>query len=86
VSIKKYKSVIKEYQKKYNAEIESSSGIHYNTPELLKRFLASWTQGKESSKEETLMAYWMLEAVNLRAEVKKEELDVIIDGKNMPNR
>lgn len=85
VGIKKYKSVIKEYQKKYSAELEASSGAHYNTAELLKRFLAGRV-GKESSKEEALMVYWMAEAVQMRAEVKKEELDAIIDGRNMPNR
>lgn len=31
VSIKKYKSVIKEYQKKYTSEIEPSNGSYSNT-------------------------------------------------------
>ena len=50
VSIKKYKSVIKEYQKKYASEIEPASNLYHNTPELLKKFLASNPLSKDTSK------------------------------------
>lgn len=86
MGIKKYKSVIREYQKKYSGEIEMANGIHCSTTELIKCFLANSPLGKESSKEQELMVYWMLEAIVLRAEVRKEELDAIIEGKSMGSR
>jgi hypothetical protein len=86
VGIKKYKSVIKEYQKKYTSEIEQANGVQYNVLELFKKHLSGLPSGKECSKEEVLMLYWMNEATQMRAEVKKEDLDAIIEGKNMPNK
>jgi hypothetical protein len=86
VGIKKYKSVIREYQKKYSGEIEMANGLQYSITELLKRFLGAGPLGKESSKEQETMVFWMLEAVGLRAEVRKEELDAIIEGKGMGSR
>ena len=32
------------------------------------------------------MIYWMNEAVHMRADVKKEDLDAIIEGKNIPSK
>lgn len=76
--IKKYRSVIKEYQRKYNGEIEVG-GTSQNISELFKKYLRNSTKlGKELSKEETTMFYWMIEAANLRVDIKKEDLDMII--------
>jgi hypothetical protein len=86
VGIKKYKSVIKEYQKKYTAEIEPTNGLQYNPSELFKKFLSSWPLGKDLGKDELLMIYWMNEAVHMRADVKKEDLDAIIEGKSIPSK
>lgn len=35
-------------------------------------------------KDEGTMLYWMVEAVNLRIDTKKEDLDRVIDAKNVP--
>jgi hypothetical protein len=32
------------------------------------------------------MVYWIVEAASLRSDVKKEDLDSIIEGKNMPSK
>lgn len=32
------------------------------------------------------MCYWIIEAVTMRIDVKKEELDKIIDGKSIPTK
>lgn len=71
MAIKKYKSVIKEYQKKYTAEIEAEPHSYHNTSELLKKFATYNRFNKELSKEEILMAYWILEAASLRSDIKK---------------
>jgi hypothetical protein len=42
--------------------------------------------GKELSKDETLMFYWIIEASNMRLDIKKEELDAIIEAKNIPSK
>jgi hypothetical protein len=60
IGIKKYKSVIKEYQKKYASEIEPANGLYHNTSELFKKFLVCNPLSKEASKEETLMTYWIM--------------------------
>ena len=76
--IKKYRSVIKEYQRKYNGEIEVG-GVSQNISELFKKYLRSSTKfGKEMSKDEMTMFYWMIEAASLRVDIKKEDLDMII--------
>jgi 3-hydroxyacyl-CoA dehydrogenase len=41
---------------------------------------------KELTKDELLMCYWIIEAVTMRIDVKKEELDKIIDGKSIPTK
>jgi hypothetical protein len=60
--------------------------VQYNPSELLKKFLSSCCFAKDLSKEEVLMIYWMNEAVHMRADVKKEDLDAIIEGKNIPSK
>ena len=58
--IKKYRSVIKEYQRKYNGEIEVG-GTAQNISELFKKYLRNSTKlGKEMSKEEMIMFYWLI--------------------------
>ena len=83
--IKKYKSVIKEYQKKYSSEV-TSSGSSSGLSELFRKFMTPARVGKECPKDEAMMNYWIVEAMTMGAEVKKEELDAIIEGKNMPAR
>ncbi len=63
-----------------------ANGVQYSITELIKRFLAASPLDKESSKEEELMVFWMVEAVNLRTDVRKEELDAIIEGKGLGSR
>ena len=55
-----------------------------NSNEFLKRYLAAVRLNKDLTKDEIIMLYWIIEAVNLRIDIKKEELDKIIDAKNVP--
>lgn len=55
-----------------------------NSNEFLKRYLAAVRLNKDLTKDEMIMLYWIIEAVNLRIDIKKEELDKIIDAKNVP--
>lgn len=84
--IKKYKSVIKEYQKKYTSEIMIGPNASLVTiPEAFKKFLSSYKSG-EFSKEECQIVYWMLESVKFKENIQKDELDSIIESKTMPSK
>ncbi len=53
---------------------------------MLKKFLTSVRYSKQWSKQEALLYYWVVEAVSLRIDVQKDELDKIIQGKYIPNK
>lgn len=41
---------------------------------------------REPTKDETIMNYWIIETIGMRLDIKKEELDKIIEAKNVPTR
>lgn len=83
-SIKKYKSVVKEYQKKYTQEISvQPQGRQVSAKSLMRETLAKGKLIKESlSTEEMIMVYWMIEFATLQDSVKKEYIDGVIDPKS----
>ncbi len=73
-SIKKYKSVVKEYYKKYTSEVKFDERTpNINCPEAIKQFLMkNKTRLSESiSQDELTYLHWMVEFVQLRRDVKK---------------
>ena len=82
--IKKYIAVIKEYQKKYNNEVEVPTTSNFlNCNQLLRKYLNVERVNKKISKQENLLYYWTYELLCMSSNIKKEELDGIIDGKKM---
>lgn len=85
--MKKYKSVIREYYTKYNNEITLTPLMQTASPlELLKRYLTSQKVSKEGiAHEENVLHYWMLELIQLPKDIRKDQLDTIIEAKKVPD-
>ena len=83
-SIKKYKSVVKEYYKKYNQEITTAPlGRQVTAQQVIKEALKRGGLLKSDTTQEAMvMVFWMVEFVSLRPDVRKEHLDRIIEPKN----
>jgi len=83
-SIKKYKSVIKEYHKKYCSEITVNPQSRQIPVKIMMK--ESLTKGKllkdTLSSDEIIMIYWMIEFIGLDKNAKKDYLDGVIDPKN----
>lgn len=85
-SIKKYKSVLKEYHKKYSSEIAiQAQGRQLSSKALMRELLSRGFLRADSHPEEVLLAYWMVEYLGLPKDVKKEYLDAVIDPKTPPS-
>lgn len=64
-SIKKYKSVVSEYYKKYTNEISSEKSVSaYPLKEELKHFLNK-RSGMFNNEEELLIGYWSIELIGV---------------------
>lgn len=82
-SIKKYKAVVREYQRKYAQEISLQPAVRQlSAKSLMREALAKGRLVKESlSTEEMVMVYWMIEFASLQEGVRKEYLDGVMDPK-----
>lgn len=72
-SIKKYKSVVKEYHKKYHKEMTNKPlGRQVSTKSLMKEVLSKGEMLKEDlSSEENTMLFWMIEFIRMDKNVTK---------------
>ena len=69
-SIKKYKSVIREYYRKYYQEIKTSSTAIGNVKSIMKEFLErKCVTFKEN--DELVMGFWMIEYFKLSRDTPK---------------
>jgi hypothetical protein len=84
-SIKKYKSVVKDYHRKYCAEIAlSAQGRQMPVKGMMRECLTRGGLLKERmSAEESVMFYWMIEFVGLEKDAKKDYLDGVIEARNV---
>ena len=84
-SIRKYKSVIREYFKKYTEEIKVVS----NQKNDLKTSFQEFLEKKGSylkEEDELLMGFWMVEFFKVSKDTPKDQLDAIIEPKHKPNK
>lgn len=82
--IRKYVAVIKEYQRKYQQEIDASPTSSYaNVQTSLQEFLTPEKINQNLSKEQNLLYYWIYEFINMSPTVKKKDLDSIIEAKKV---
>lgn len=84
-SIRKYKSVIREYFKKYTDEIKVVGGSKVDLKKSFQEFL----QKKGSclkDDDELLMGYWMIEFLKVSKDTPKDQLDAIIEPKQKLNK
>jgi hypothetical protein len=79
--------VVKEYFKKYTAEIKMDdiSGPPVSVGETLRQHLKQkgYLSQREMGQEELSYVYWIVEFVQMKKDVKKEYLDEVIDPKHL---
>lgn len=79
-TVKKYKSVISEYYKKYTSEIPEKP-YQYKWDRVTSEMLAFMSKSipQMESEEDFLICYWMVELSLVSKETSKEKLDAIIE-------
>ena len=81
--IKKYKSVIEEYFKRYTSEIKMQVLDNKASPaELIKDYLSKIPE--EVVKKDTLLAHWLYNLTEITSEDSKTKLESIIEPRTQP--
>lgn len=81
-TIKKYKSVVMEYFKKYTQEIKSENfSSAFSLATEIRTFLSK-NSGQIREDDDIIIFYWMVEYLGITRDTPKDKLDAIIEPKS----